>query len=183
MDSYGTCRTEFEFIKSLQFKNPGGQNKGKQSKNTYILKETALNKLATFIEQKLQVYANEILATSTKLFITQSWANLDPPGSLHHLHFHSNSIVSGSLYLSPEENMSPIVFHREPPSMRLSTNGYNSFNNLSYSIKPAEGRLLLFPSTLRHSVEINKTETDRYSISFNTFAESFGDVEQLDYLR
>jgi len=181
-DCYGACKTEFEFIKSLEYEDQGGKNKNKRSKNTYILKEDALDKLASFIEQRLKIYSKDVLATSTKLFTTQSWASLNPPGSTHHHHIHPNSLVSGSFYLNPEKNMPPIVFHREFFPMRFSINKYNFFNSTTFSMRPEEGNLVLFPSTLRHSVELNETEADRYSISFNTFADSLGDIERLDYL-
>jgi ectoine hydroxylase-related dioxygenase (phytanoyl-CoA dioxygenase family) len=45
------------------------------------------------------------------------------------------------------------------------------------------GELLLFLSTLEHSVLENKSEEDRISISFNTFTKgSIGSIEDLTYI-
>ena len=37
----------------------------------------------------------------------------------------------------------------------------------SYFFSPIEGRMLIFPSYLQHHVEVNNSEGDRISISFN----------------
>ena len=43
--------------------------------------------------------------------------------------------------------------------------------------------LVLFPSTLKHSVPVNKDENDSISLSFNTFSKGvFGDENKLNYL-
>ena len=37
----------------------------------------------------------------------------------------------------------------------------------NYSFIPNEGLLVLFPSHLQHDVEVNKSDEDRISVSFN----------------
>ena len=41
----------------------------------------------------------------------------------------------------------------------------NYYHN--YSFIPNEGLLVLFPSHLQHDVEVNKSDEDRISVSFN----------------
>ena len=43
----------------------------------------------------------------------------------------------------------------------------NEFSTNIVRIKPEEGKLLLFPSYLHHSVEENVSDEDRIVISFN----------------
>ena len=43
----------------------------------------------------------------------------------------------------------------------------NEFSTNILKIKPEEGKLLLFPSYLHHSVEENLSDEDRIAISFN----------------
>ena len=38
---------------------------------------------------------------------------------------------------------------------------------MTYYFTPIEGRILLFPSSLEHEVEENKSDEDRISYSFN----------------
>ena len=43
----------------------------------------------------------------------------------------------------------------------------NNLNTNIVSIKPEEGLLVLFPSYLHHSVDVNRSNEDRIVISFN----------------
>ena len=46
-----------------------------------------------------------------------------------------------------------------------------------------DGELVLFPSSLRHSVPFNKGNETRYSMSFNTFCiDELGDRNSLTHL-
>ena len=46
-----------------------------------------------------------------------------------------------------------------------------------------DGELVLFPSSLRHSVPFNKGNETRYSMSFNTFSiDELGSKESLTHL-
>ena len=42
----------------------------------------------------------------------------------------------------------------------------------SYSIKPLEGNIILFPSFLMHEISDNNNDKDRISISFNIMIDS-----------
>ena len=53
--------------------------------------------------------------------------------------------------------------------MKLEPIKYNVITAETYLIPCTPGELLLFPSSLRHSVPINHSEETRYSMSFNTF--------------
>ena len=44
---------------------------------------------------------------------------------------------------------------------------YNSNCYMTYYFPPTEGRILIFPSSLEHEVEKNKSSEDRISYSFN----------------
>ena len=46
-----------------------------------------------------------------------------------------------------------------------------------------DGELVLFPSSLRHSVPINRGNETRYSMSFNTFCiDELGTMDSLTHL-
>ena len=46
-----------------------------------------------------------------------------------------------------------------------------SFQYTSYNLSPKEGSVILFPSYLRHAVEVNESDEDRISASFNVHME------------
>ena len=93
------------------------------------------------------------------------WGHIQEKNMSTNYHNHGSEGVSGVYYCQMPENSAEIVFwwkeNLDAPPRR-------------YNITPQEGRYLLFPSYLYHSVPINESETPRISISFN-----FG-VHQID---
>ena len=101
----------------------------------------------------------------TKLYITISWLNVTENGEAHHTHHHPNSIVSGVLYIDTcEEDTISFINPR-----------FDMFGNFSFShdwnMPVINGRLLMFPSTLKHHVvrRPNTCKGKRISIAFNTW--------------
>ena len=102
--------------------------------------------------------------------------------SPHHSHNHPNSIISGVFYIDVEDDR--IEFER-PQSNQfvLPPKDYNMYNSGSWWLGVEEKSLLLFPSTLVHSVpQIHHSKT-RISLAFNTFIRGYiGDDKHLDGL-
>ena len=143
--------------------------------NSYIFNER-LGKLKQFCEQELKRYVKEIINPKydLELYITQSWINITKPGAAHHVHSHPNSIISGVFYIETEED-DKITF--VDPSCHLKNlisierEDFTIWNSDTWFFPANAGELVLFPSWLRHKVEVNKkATTDRISLSFNTFA-------------
>tara|TARA_Y100001963_G_C6645040_1_gene382867 strand:+ start:66 stop:836 length:771 start_codon:yes stop_codon:yes gene_type:complete len=158
----------------------------RQSKDTFILDNPELKLIREYIEQKINIFAGQILSYSDKLVITQSWLNKSGKGEFHQKHSHPNSIISGIWYPLINKNLPPIQFdnYRTPQvEMGVKNGGYNTFNSTHLTVPMNEGELILFPSTLPHSVSANKTDDERISLSFNTWCKgSIGDKETLTYL-
>ena len=103
--------------------------------------------------------------------IHSMWAMINPPGSYNLSHIHGHCTLSGVLYLKTPKDCGKIIFEN-PIDVGVGlyeflnnpefTNSYNSF-----SITPESNLLLLFHPNLRHHVEINESQEDRISISFN----------------
>ena len=101
--------------------------------------------------------------------ITQSWLNVTKKDMYHHSHTHPNSYISGVLYLKtiPDDK---INFETKDLFCSIfNIKKYNDFNSQLRWINVNEYDLLLFPSSLAHSVSVNETEEDRISLSFNTW--------------
>jgi uncharacterized protein (TIGR02466 family) len=147
-----------------------GNNKNYFSKNTQIL--NCYPELKQIVEDKLNYFVQNIFGeASSTLKLTQSWMNVNPKGSFHHKHNHINSIVSGVVYLSVDDESGNFVIYKERQG-RLLTNNItkeNEFTFQRYVFKPNNFDMYLFPSNMQHSVEINRSNTDRISISFNSF--------------
>ena len=69
------------------------------------------------------------------------------------------------------------------PIVRIGTEKYNQLNSETFLLPMTDGELVLFPSSLRHSVPINRGNEERYSMSFNTFCiDELGSKESLTHL-
>ena len=158
----------------------------RQSKDTFILDNPELKGIRTFIQEKLDYYANKIYNFSEKLVITQSWLNKNGKGELHHKHHHPNSIISGVWYPVIHDGLPPIQFSKTEErdiGMSIREGGFNFFNSHHFNMRLHKGELILFPSHLKHSVEPNTTDDERISLSFNTWCKgNLGTIETLTYL-
>jgi len=133
-----------------------------------------LNNFKSYCQAQLNHYAHEVLKIDKKqqFYITQSWGNLNTPGTNHHPHIHLNSMISAVYFVTGDS--SPILFERNLssylfPLCEFTTTEFNKFNSDSWRVDNTKDTLLLFPSSLKHSVPSNKTNEDRISISFNSF--------------
>ncbi len=158
------------------------------SEDLYIFKLPELKSIADAVQEALDIYAREVMGITQKLYVTQSWALMNPPGVGMHGHTHSNSLISGSLYYTDlPKPTARMIFDRfngyrqiEIFPEKARANIYNSTKNI---VVPKKGHVFLFPSHLQHLVEPNLSSEPRYSVAFNTFVKgkigSFTDVSEL----
>ena len=156
----------------------------RQSEDTFVLDKPELANIRAFIEAKLHKFVTEIMASTDKLVITQSWLNKNKKGESHHEHVHPNSMVSGVWYPQIHEQLPPIQFRsRGQRDVSLQTEKYNTFNSATFLLPMKRGELILFPSNLTHSVPVNNSEEERISLSFNSWPKgNMGDIKSLTYL-
>ena len=108
--------------------------------------------------------------------LTGCWANVLGKGAAHRLHNHPNNFLSGVYYVRTEPGADTINFHDprnqtgiiRPPVVELTA---ENTDQVVVSVK--NGTLLLFPAYLQHSVDANRSEKDRVSVSFNLMFSSF----------
>lgn len=99
------------------------------------------------------------------------WINIMPEGALHTMHLHPLSVISGTYYVQTPKNCSALKF--EDPRMANfmgsppPKENAEEKNRRFVEVKPEAGHLVLFESWLRHEVPVNKSATERISISFN----------------
>ena len=177
---------ELEWIKNQECKkeNKNSIAGNRQSYDTFVLDRPELSNIRAFIEAKLNEYIIKIMASTDKLVITQSWLNKSKKGESHHEHVHSNSIVSGVWYPQIHDQMPPISFvNPTQRDIKLQIEEFNIFNSSTFSLPMNKGELILFPSSLTHSVPTNLGEEERISLSFNTWPfGSIGEIKNLTYI-
>ena len=165
-----------------------------QTQDTKVLHNVPEYKeLKEFIDKCIKHYVREVCGSHHEVEITQSWVNFLKENYGHPGHIHSNSYLSGVFYLNVDsETGQPIEFERHDDyfPLKLGDEGIDNPQKHYNDIYPRlicnaiNGHLLLFPSTLKHSVSINESSDARVSLSFNTFpkrpfghGEVYGEVE------
>ena len=105
-----------------------------------------------------------------ELKITGMWSIINPINASNARHIHSNNFISAAYYVKAPERCGDIRFHDPRSAKTIRTPVTSSSNNLNIevvNVTPKEGLLVLFPSYLHHSVEMNSSNEDRIVISFN----------------
>jgi len=167
---YKLNNQEIIYIKNIkQVKNYGGGENYK-SVSSYILENKKLNNLKKYLTHKVQdyVYKHFQIKENIEVYITQSWSNYNNKKERHHRHLHPNSIISGVYYV---QGKAPIILHRKSSIFALDfqIKNFNIANSNTWLFDTNPNDLILFPSTLEHSVEPNENDETRISVAFNTF--------------
>jgi uncharacterized protein (TIGR02466 family) len=180
---YQFSKDELDCLKSFKMIDNRG-NEVTEEKN--IFSSPKLSQLKRWCEANVNSFMDDLgKSEGAKLYVTQSWFNKTTPHNHHHSHMHPNSILSSVLYV--EGPRSPTHFYKGDSFNNFSffkkTEG-NPYTANKVSVLNEPGRLVLFPSYLHHEVDTNKGNSDRYSISFNTFIKGeFGDYSNLTELK
>jgi len=108
-------------------------------------------------------------------WLLEAWANVSPPGVINVAHTHGASYWSVVYYVRvPKGNGGELMLHdlRMPaldmhaPALRFR----NVESEQQYSLAPAEGMILMFPSWLSHSVNQWTGNGLRISVAINLTA-------------
>ena len=174
---------ELAYLKTISYREQP-QNGNYRSDDSYLLRSEKFKDIKNFLGEAVNKFTTNVLNTKQRLVITQCWANRNPKGSKHHEHVHPNSMISGVMYFQINEKLPPISFSKDrQDGMKLDPIKYNHVNSESFMLPCKSGELILFRSSLRHSVPVNKSEEDRISISFNTFCiDAIGSEQALTHL-
>jgi uncharacterized protein (TIGR02466 family) len=110
------------------------------------------------------------------MMVTGCWANVNPPDSYHPFHNHPNNYLSGVYYVAVPEHGPNLLFQDPRPGLILPpTAKQGRVTANAYVAQSRPGRMLIFPSWLRHRVPSNEGTTDRISISFNLMFTNFAE--------
>lgn len=110
-----------------------------------------------------------------QLTVTDYWVNIARKGAYQeshtHLDFHKKFMFSGVMYIDVSEDCGNLVL--ENPTKHL--HHYMLPTKLMHDIevKPKNGLLVSFPSWMKHEAQINKSDSDRISLSWNIEASGY----------
>jgi uncharacterized protein (TIGR02466 family) len=101
--------------------------------------------------------------------INECWVNVYGRTHSQEIHLHQNSVLSGIYYVKAPPGSSPTLFYSpmsdvmlEPPATERTP-----LNNSIVGFDAVEGRMIMFRSSLRHSVLPSAIDEDRVTIAFN----------------
>ena len=164
---------ELKYIRSLPLRNRDRQQVGSTSfsQDNFILNHSKMKKVRVWIQEKINFYINNILGSSNKVFITQSWVVFGSKGQNLHIHNHPNSIVSAVWYPYLTKEQSPLILTQLglPFTLKLKIKNDNQWNSKSGAAPLETGHLIIFPSSVYHSVDVSDSNDTRISLALNTW--------------
>lgn len=168
----------FDMLVNGEYETESEDDSHRETAERHILHRPEFTELKKIVDKKIAEYVHDALGVDKSLQweITTSWVNKAQPGDHHQSHWHSNSLISGVLYLKTDPKTGVVCFHK-------SERYYNVFNETfgiefdketDYSaptigVLPDTYTILMFPSHLAHSVCKNESVNIRYSLAFNVF--------------
>ena len=90
-----------KIYKIILFKHYENKGKNHTSTDRYVFKHKELEGVKKFVEENLEAYWHGMMEVSQEspLHITQSWINFNEKATEHHSHRHTNSCLSGVMYV------------------------------------------------------------------------------------
>jgi uncharacterized protein (TIGR02466 family) len=124
---------------------------------------------------KIDPIAREIIMSwgiAEPIYLARYWFNLDVNNTSGISHCHYGSLLSGVFYITVPQGSGEIVFERPDAQEHYFKvgNTANPYTYQYYPIPPKENKLLLFPSFIKHRVNLhqfNDPNLERISISFD----------------
>ena len=106
------------------------------------------------------------------------WANINYQGGYNKPHIHPNSLFSGVYYVKTPKNSGKLVCNDPRPGVQLNMPIRKEGRPPKHlwrecHLEPVEGRIIIFPFYLWHSVEPNQSNDIRISVSFNFIQHGF----------
>tara|TARA_R110000796_G_scaffold60057_1_gene138620 strand:- start:1975 stop:2601 length:627 start_codon:yes stop_codon:yes gene_type:complete len=156
------------------------------SKDKYVLNKPSFSNLKKDLLKQVDNYSKEVICPENKikLNITQSWLNYTTKNQYHHEHSHSNSFLSGVLYIKANPELDKIHFHKDvSKGLNIKTKNFNSYNAPEWIFNTGDSMVILFPSYLVHSVKFKTEDNERISLAFNVFVKGkIGDYHSITEL-
>ena len=128
------------------------------------------------LRMQKEIYDNEHIDRHARL--GNMWANINPTDGMNQPHIHPNSLFSGVYYVKSQPKAGRLKIYDPRPGVQFimpvrkpGDPGKDMWRDAN--IEPVVGRIIMFPAWLWHSVEPNKSNDLRISVSFNFIQDGF----------
>ncbi|MEL7448254.1 MAG: putative 2OG-Fe(II) oxygenase [Pseudomonadota bacterium] len=130
-------------------------------------------RIGALVAPHLAQFGELLFGEKLEWSIKEIWSNVLEPGGHQSVHAHSNSFISGIVYLTESDPSARTVFHRslggtefvfsnDNPNAKMGP--FNGNKWVSPQVLP--GDMVLYPSYLLHEVPVNQG-LQRMTIAFN----------------
>jgi uncharacterized protein (TIGR02466 family) len=185
MDNLDLSKFTFEKFK--------GQTKLRTEKFNNILLQPEFQEIRVWVENCAKDFLDNVLQMEyEEFFLTESWLNISGKGGYQKVHNHSNSIISGTLYLKSEENHPPLEFKKQKmefePFISLTEHykkgNPNTANTLAFPC--TQNSMFVFNSYLYHGHGASQIESERIGLAWNglvNFVEKDKDIYRIKFVK
>ena len=185
MDDLDFTRFTFEKYK--------GQTKLRTGKFKNLLLQPEFKEIKVWVEECAKDFLDNVLEMEyEEFFLTESWLNISGKGGYQKVHNHSNSIISGTLYLKSEENHPPLEFKKQKmefePFISLTEHykkgNPNTANTLAFPC--TQNSMFVFNSYLYHGHGASQIESERIGLAWNglvNFVEKDKDIYRIKFVK
>ena len=180
-------------LSKFTFERFDGQTKLRTQKFNNILLHPEFQEVKAWIQECAEDFLDNALEMEyEEFFFTESWLNISGKGGYQKVHNHSNSIISGTLYLKSEEKHPPLEFRKQKmefePFISLTEHykkgNPNTASTLGFPC--TQDTMLVFNSHLYHGHDANKLESERVGLSWNglvNFVEKDKDLYRIRFAK
>jgi len=168
------CCYEVRKEDSKGLKGPGFSSKG-VTNNSWRSDSTVNSRpefkfLVDAIQKRIDLYHYHLGFKGSQSIVAM-WINMNGQYSYNTSHTHPATSLAGAFYVKVPEEVANINFYT--PLVAYAHTNPRSFvdkpsekNSIIHSVAPKEKQLILFPSWLQHTVDMNQLDEDRISIAF-----------------
>ena len=128
------------------------------------------------LRMQKEIYDNEHIDRYARL--GNMWAYINPPGGMNMPHLHPNALFSGVYYVKSQPQSGRLKIYDPRPGVQTNmpirkpgNPGKDMWREVN--LEPIVGRIIMFPAWLWHSVEENRSNDIRISVSFNFIQDGF----------
>ena len=180
-------------LSRFTFEKFKGQTKLRTEKFNNILLQPEFKDIRIWVEECARDYLDDVLQMEyEEFFLTESWLNISGRGGYQKIHNHSNSIISGTLYLKSEDKHPPLEFKKQKmefePFISLTEHykkgNPNTASTLAFPC--TQDTMLVFNSYLYHGHGASQVESERIGLAWNglvNFVEKDKDLYRIRFVK
>ena len=180
-------------LTKFTFEKFSGQTKLRTQKFNNILLHPEFREVREFVEESARDFLDNVMQMEyEEFFLTESWLNISGKGGYQKVHNHSNSIISGTLYLKSEDGHPPLTFKKQKmefePFISLTEHYKKGNPNTAHelSFPCTQDTMLVFNSYLYHGHDSSQIESERVGLAWNglvNFVEKDKDLYRIRFVK